>query len=183
MLTSAAAATTAASSAAVYASVAATVAAIAATTVSTVNSIQNQKALEAQNKYNAKVAEEDAQRAQAESAMNRSLARASGRKKIAEAKNQMSAMGNIGSSADSSIYDAFLNLDSDLGAMRYQYDNTAVKYLNESANYKYNAKIASKNKQGALLGGMLKIGSQAISGYKDYSEAGGKYGFNYWKGN
>lgn len=157
------------------------IAAVGAAVVSTVNQIQNNKAIAAQNEYNRQVAEMDAQRAHAEDAMNEGLLRANARRQIATGQNQMTATGNIGSSADAAIVDAYFNLNSDLGAMKYQYDNTAIKYLNEANNYKYNAQVSRKNAKGALLGGMLNITSAAASAYKGYSDAGGKYGYNYWK--
>ena len=157
------------------------IAAVGSAVVSTVNQIQNQKAAEAQNEYNAQVAEMDAQRTRGESAMNRGLLRANARRQIASAENQMGAFGMVGTSSDDAVVDAYFNLNSDLAAMKYQYDNTAIKYLNEAQNYRYNAKVARKNAKGALLGGMLNIASAAAGAYKGYSEAGGKYGYNYWK--
>lgn len=156
-------------------------AAVAGAVVTTVNNIQNQKTAEAVNKYNAEVAEQDAVRTRAEGAINRGLARASGRRQIASAKNVMLATGNVGSSSDASIYDSFLNLDSDLSAMRYQYDSTAVKYLNEAQNYRYNAKVAKKNQKGALMGLLIGLPGLGADGYDKYSRAGGQYGYGYWK--
>ena len=147
---------------------------------STINQVQNQKAIEAQNEYNAIVAEEDAKRTQAESAMNRGLLRANARRQIASGANAMAGMGMVGSSTDAAIVDAYFNLNSDLAAMKYQYDNTAIKYLNEATNYRYNKSVAKMNAKGALLGGMLKATAAAAKGYKGYSEAGGMYGFSYW---
>ena len=157
------------------------IAAVGSAVVSTVNNIQNQQTIAAQNEYNAQAAESDAVRTRAESAMNRGLLRANARRQIATGKNQMVATGNIGSSSDAAILDAYFNLNSDLAAMKYQYDNTAIKYLNEAKNYRYNAQVAKKNKSGALLGGLLNVTSAAGRAYTGYSEAGGKYGFDYWK--
>lgn len=157
------------------------IASVGAAAVTMMNNIEQQKALEAQNEYNQQVAEEDAVRVRAEGAMNRGLLRANARRQIASAKNMMGATGNVGSSADAAVVDAFFNLSSDLGAMKYQYDNTAIKYLNEAQNYRYNKKVAQRGQTGALLGGMLKITAAGAKGYKGYSEAGGQYGFDYWK--
>jgi hypothetical protein len=159
------------------------IASVGAAVVSTINQVQNQKAIEAQNEYNAQVAEEDARRTQAESAMNRGLLRANARKQIASGQNAMAGAGMVGSSPDAAIVDAYFNLNSDLAAMKYQYDNTAIKYLNESANYRYNKAVAKMNAKGALLGGMLKTTAAAAKAYKGYSDAGGKYGFSYWSNN
>ena len=156
-------------------------AAVGSAVVSTVNNVQQQKALAAQNEYNAQVAEQDAVRARAESAMNQGLLRANARRQIATAQNQMAATGNVGSSADAVIMDAYLNLSSDLGAMKYQSDNTAIKYLNEARNYQYNKEVAKRAKTGAYLGGLLNVTSAVGNAYTNYSFSGGEYGFNYWR--
>lgn len=157
------------------------VAAVGSAVVNTVSQMQQQQALAEQNEYNAQVAESDAARTRAESAMNQGLLRANARKQIATGANQLAAFGNFGGSADATIVDAYFNLNSDLAAMKYQYDNTAIKFLNEAQNYRYNKDVAKRAKTGALLGGMLNVTSAATGAYKGYSEAGGKYGFNYWK--
>lgn len=166
---------------AVTTSVISGIAAVGSAVVSTVNQINAEQVAEEQNRYNQRVAEEDAARTRAESAMNRGLLRANARRQIATGQNQMVATGNVGSSADAAIVDAYFNLNSDLGAMKYQYDNTAIKYLNEAQNYKYNKNVAKRGQTGALLGGMLNVASAASSAYKGYSDAGGKYGYSYWK--
>lgn len=153
------------------------VASVGSAVVSTVSQYQNEKAQEGVSAYNESVARDDAVRTRAEYAMNAGLLRANARKQIAAAENQMGAMGNIGSSADAAVVDAYLNLSSDLAAMKYQYDNTAVKYLNEAMNHRYNKNVSRANKKGALLGGMLNIASAATQGYMGYTSAGGKYGY------
>ena len=168
---------------AVTMSVISTVAAVGAAAVSAVSQYKNEKAQEAVNKYNEAAARDDAERVKAEYAMNAGLRRASARKQIAEAENQMGAVGNIGSSERASVYDAYLNLSSDLAAMQYQYDNTAIKYLNEAENHKYNSKIAKMNASGAKLAGYLNVTAAATSGYGSYSNAGGKYGYSYFSSN
>lgn len=152
-------------------------ASVGSAVVDTVSKYQNEKAQENVHGYNELVARDDAQRTLAEYAMNAGLLRANARKQIATAENQMGAMGNFGSSSDAAIVDAYLNLSSDLAAMKYQYDNTAIKFLNEAENHKYNKAISRVNKKGALLGGLLNITGAVAQGYAGYSMAGGKYGY------
>lgn len=162
---------------AVTTSIIAAAASVGSAVVDTVSKYQNEKAQENVHGYNEMVARDDAVRTRAEYAMNAGLLRANARKQIATAENQMGAMGNFGSSSDAAIVDAYLNLSSDLAAMKYQYDNTAIKFLNEAENHRYNKKISKMNKSGALLGGLLNITGAAAQGYMGYSLAGGKYGF------
>lgn len=152
-------------------------AAVGSAVVSTVSQYQNERAQERVSAYNESVARDDAARTRAEYAMNAGLLRANARKQMGAAANIMGATGNVGSSADAAMVDAYLNLSSDLAAMKYQYDNTAIKFLNEAENHRYNKKVARVNKKGALLGGLLGVASSATQGYMGYSAAGGKYGY------
>lgn len=135
----------------------------------------NAEAQEKVSHFNAQMARDDAARVRAEYAMNAGLKRASARKDIASAANVFAATGNVGSSADAAMVDAYLNLSSDLGAMKYQYDNTAIKYLNEAKNHDYNAKISNANKKGAALAGYLNVATAIGAGALDYYKAGGSF--------
>lgn len=126
--------------------------------------------------YNAQVARNDAQRMNAEYAMNAGLMRMNARQQIGSAKNEMAASGNIGPSADAAVLDAYFNLSSDLAAMKYQYDNRAINYLNQAQNFDYNKKVAKRNKTSAIIGGVFDTVAAGTYGYLKYSDAGGKYG-------
>jgi hypothetical protein len=159
---------------AVTAAVVSGVASVGAAVVDTVSNIQNEEAQIQVSDFNRRMARDDARRTRAEYAMNAGLLRGNARRQIATAQNAMGATGNIGSSADASIYDSYLNLSSDLASMKYQYYNTAIKYLNEMKNHKFNKEVARNNKTGALLGGMLNVTAAASTGYLRYLDVTGQ---------
>lgn len=161
---------------AVTTSIIAGAASVGSAIVKTVSDYQNEGFQEEVSRYNQLVAMDDAARTRAEYAMNAGLLRANARRQMATSQNAMGATGNVGSSSDAALYDAYLNLSSDLASMKYQYDNTAIKFLNEAENHKFNKKVASYNKSGALLGGLLNITGAVSRGYMGYTLAGGKYG-------
>ena len=167
-------------SAAVIASIVSGGAQVGASVLDTINKVSAEDQAADIAGYNAAQARADAQRIRGEYAMNAGLQRANARRQIASAENEMTAGGNIGPSADAAVMDAYFNLSSDLAAMKYQYDNRAVQYLNQAQNYDYQKKVAKRNKTSAIFGGILNTVATAGKAYTGYNIAGGKYGFDYF---
>lgn len=142
---------------------------VASSVMKTVTNAQNYDVQKQQHLYNAKVAESEAEAARAEYAMNASIYRSRARQQVAGAETAMGAMGNIGDSADAASLDAMFNLSKDLSALKYQYDNKAVKALNEAQMHKFNAKVARMNRGNAIIGGTFNTLSSVIgSGAQTY---------------
>lgn len=111
-----------------------------------------------------------AEMAYQEGSLNASMARLQGRENISAGAAAMSAMGNVGTSAQSAIREGAFNLDKDLAAIRYKYYNEAIQHKNQAKIYEYNAKVAERNAEDARLSGFLNmvstIGGGALTGYK-----------------
>lgn len=148
-------------------------ASVGSAVVKSINEQQNLAVEQQQNEYNAQIAEINAQRERAEYAMNAGLARANARRDIAAARNAMDAGGNIGDSADMAVVDAYLNLSSDLAAMKYQSDTTAVNYLSRAKNLRWNNDVVKSQRKGQMLGSMLGIVGTAAEGVLNVYTAGG----------
>lgn len=111
-----------------------------------------------------------AEMAYAEGSLNSSMVRLQGRENIAAGTAVMSAMGNVGTSAQAAIREGAFNLDKDLAAIRYKYYNEAIQHKNQAVIYEHNAKILDKNAEDAQLSGFLGMVSSitggALTGYK-----------------
>lgn len=111
-----------------------------------------------------------AEMAYQEGSLNASMARLQGRENISSGVAAMSAMGNVGTSAQSAIREGAFNLDKDLAAIRYKYYNEAIQHKNQAKVYEYNAEVAERNAEDARLSGFLNmvstIGGGALTGYK-----------------
>lgn len=111
-----------------------------------------------------------AEMAYQEGSLNTSMARLQGRENISAGVAAMSAMGNVGTSAQSAIREGAFNLDKDLAAIRYKYYNEAIQHKNQAKVYERNAEIAERNAEDARLSGFLNmvssIGGGALTGYK-----------------
>ena len=111
-----------------------------------------------------------AEMAYAEGSLNASMARIQGRENISAGAAAMSAMGNVGTSAQSAIREGAFNLDKDLAAIRYKYYNEAIQHKNQAKVYEYNAEVAERNAKDAKISGFLNmvsaIGGGALTGYK-----------------
>lgn len=110
-----------------------------------------------------------AEMAYTEGSLNASMTRLQGRENIAAGTAAMSAMGNVGTSAQAAIREGAFNLDKDLAAIRYKYYNEAIQHKNQAKVYEHNAKIADKNAKDAKISGFLgalkSIGNSALEGY------------------
>lgn len=136
---------------------------VAAGTYSTINNYQNAKAQQKAAEANAQLAEQEAQAQRNAEAMNASQMRREARQKIAAAKARYAAEGNIGESADATVEDAYVNLASDLSALRFNYENKAIQAENESLMYSYNAKVSGMNKTSSIIGGTLNTAASGAS--------------------
>lgn len=135
------------------------------------------------NKYNAAVTEEKIKALNYEEAMNKTLRRLNAYEEIGAGKNYMGSRGNIGSSADSAVLNAYMNLSGDLSAMTFNYENKRVDLRTEKKNYLYQQKLAEAQKYSAITAGVLSTGGAALNAYSMYGKAGGEWGpdSDYWK--
>ena len=140
-----------------------------AAVMDTVSNVQQQRASESLALANAKIAEGEAAAARMEYAQNANIYRSNARRQTASAEAAMAAAGNIGGSAEATALDSVYSLSKDLTALKYNYDSKAVSALNRAENYRYNAKVAHKNKTSAIIGGSLNtaasVGKSLTSSY------------------
>ena len=129
---------------------------VAAGTYQTINNYQNAKIQQKEAEVNAQQAEYEAQMERNAEAMNAERTRRDARTKIAAARAKYAAYGNVGESADATIDDAYVNLASDLSALHFNSENKAIQAENEALMYKFNAKVAKRNKTSAIRGEAAK---------------------------
>lgn len=155
---------------------------VASSVANAMGNYGEQKRLEKLNQYNSAVTAERIKALNYEEAMNETLRRLNAYSEIGAGKNAMSSTGNIGSSADAAVINAYMNLAGDLAAMSFNYENERVDLRTERNNYLYHAMIAKAQKKSAIIGGTLGAGGSALQAYSGYSAAGGKYGAGskYW---
>ena len=156
---------------------------VASSVANAMGNYGEQKRLEKINQHNADVVSERIKALNYEEAMNETLRRLNAYSEIGAGKNLMSSTGNIGSSADAAVINAYRNLAGDLSAMSFNYENERIDLRSERNNYWYQAMIAKAQKKSAIIGGTLSTGGAALQAYSGYSAAGGKYGADsdYWK--
>ena len=168
------------SSLAVAAQVAALVAAASATAGAVVQGVSNYqqgKVAEAQNKFNAAAEKEAQKQAYQEESLNSTQQYRAGRQEIAAGLNLMENAGNVGTSAESALRGGYFNLSEDISALRYKYENEAIGHGTAALNYKYNAKVANKNRKIGVLASSINTTSAASEGtlkYAKYAGAGAK---------
>lgn len=134
---------------------------VAAGAYSTISNYQNAKIQQREAEVNAQQAEYEAQMERNAEAMNAERTRRDARTKIAAARAKYAAYGNVGESADATIDDAYVNLASDLSALHFNSENKAIQAENEALMYKFNAKVAKRNKTSAIIGGSLNTAASA----------------------
>ena len=115
-------------------------------------------------RFNAQQERWAAEQAYQEGSLNASMTRLQGRENIAAGTAAMSAMGNVGTSAQAAIREGAFNLDKDLSAIRYKYYSEATQHKNLAAMYEYNAKVAEKNAKDAKISGFLGGVSSLVGG-------------------
>lgn len=124
----------------------------------------NYKADADAHRFNAQQERWAAEQAYQEGSLNASMTRLQGRENIAAGTAAMSAMGNVGTSAQAAIREGAFNLDKDLSAIRYKYYSEATQHKNQAAMYEYNAKVAEKNAKDAKISGFLGGVSSLLGG-------------------
>ena len=131
---------------------------------SNVNAYQNAKVQEREAEANAQQAEYEAQMERNAEAMNATKTRREARARIAAARAKYAAYGNVGESADATIDDAYVNLASDLSALHFNSENRAIQAENQAKMYRFNAKVARRNKTSAIIGGALGVSAATSNG-------------------
>ena len=119
------------------------------------NNYEEAKRLQKVNAYNARVTEERKKALNYEEAMNMTLRRLNAYSEIAAGKSMMAGRGNIGTSADSAVINAYLNLAGDLSAMSFNYENKRADLEVEKRNFLYQSEVAKSQKKSAIIGGIL----------------------------
>lgn len=152
--------------------------AVAATTGAVIQGVQNYQAseyAEAESKINAAQAKESQKQAYQESSLNSTQAYRAGRHDLASGANLMSAMGMIGTSAESAYRAGAFNLAEDLSAMKYRYSAEAAKYGTQAKTYEKNAETYAHNKRlGVLASSINTIGTAASGAYNVMDSLGYK---------
>lgn len=84
------------------------------------------------------------------------------RDRIDTSRAAMAAMGNIGSSADAAVVQAYKNLDSNLSSIKFNYDVQETNYINEKNLAEWKKKQAKKARSSSIFGGVGKVIGSAI---------------------
>lgn len=161
-----------AASVAAYAAVAAAVAGTASAVVSGVSNYQAGKVQEAQNKFNEQQELQAQKQAFQEESLNSTQHYRAVRQEMAAGQNMMAGMGNLGTSAESALRGGYFNLSEDLSALRYRYGAEAAGHATAALNYKYNAKVAKRNRKVGVLASSINTTSAVASGVNNVSSAG-----------
>lgn len=113
---------------------------------------------------NAAQARQSQKQAYIESSLNSTQRYRAGRHDLATGANLMSAMGNIGTSAESAYLEGAFNLAEDLSAIKYKYGAEAAKYGTQANMYKQHAKMYEHNKNMGILASSIKgVGKTALA--------------------
>lgn len=115
-------------------------------------------------KANAKIARENIKTTRNEYAINSMLVRHSARESISSSRASMIASGNIGSSADAAVEQAYKNLDVSLSNMKFNYDTKEVALENQARVYEAQAKAAKKAAKKNGLSSILGTGLAVVGG-------------------
>ena len=105
-----------------------------------------------------------------EESLNATQRYRAGRHDLAEGTNMMSAMGNIGTSAQSALFEGAFNLSEDLSALRYKYDAEAAKHGTQANMYGKNAEMADYNRKMGVLASSIKTTGAIASGVTSYGK-------------
>lgn len=164
----------AATTVAVVSAVVAAVAATAGSVVAGVSNYQAGKVQEAQNKFNEQQELQAQKQAFQEESLNSSQHYRAVRHEIAAGQNMMAGLGNLGTSAESALRGAHFNLSEDLSALRYRYGAEAAGHATAALNYKYNAKVAKRNRRVGVLASSINTVGTAAKGVSNIYGAGYK---------
>lgn len=139
------------SSAAAGFAIASAVAAAVSAAADDINKYQNARSQERVAKYNARVTEERIKALNYEESMNESLLRANAYSEVGSAKAVMAGRGNVGTSADAAVFNAYKNLAGDLSTMSFNYWSKRFDLGVERDSYWYQSKIARENKISSIF--------------------------------
>lgn len=98
-----------------------------------------------------------------------------GRETIASSENAMLAGGNIGTSQQESLFNAYFKLDRDVAAQRYDYREQAKALFNKANQEERNAKIMKSQKSDLYLASLLNGATTAANGAMNYYKLGGEF--------
>lgn len=144
---------------------------VAQTVNSTIDNYREASVLDEINRHNAALTEESIKALNYEEAMNKTLMRLNAYSEIGSGRNMMSSRGNIGTSADSAVINAYANLAGDLEAMTFNYENKRWDLKTAKEGYLYHAKVAKAQKKNALIGGGLSTAGAIMQGVIGYNNA------------
>lgn len=113
---------------------------------------------------NAKIARENIRTNNYDHAINAMLLRHNARSEIDSSRAKMIASGNIGSSADAAVEQAYRNLDLSLSNMKFNYDTREVALENEARMNEYRAKEARRAAKKSGLSGILGTAVGVVGG-------------------
>lgn len=154
-----------------YMDFAGSIASVAGTAMSQFASKQQGMADYKTYQANAKIARENIKTTRNEYAINAMLLRHSARSEIDSSRARMIASGNVGSSADAAVEQAYRNLDVSLSNMKFNYDTREIALENEARMNEYKAKMAKKAAKKNGLSSVLGTGLAVVGGV-----IGGIYG-------
>lgn len=144
-----------AASVAAYAAIASAVTSTAAAAYTTSVNYENAKAEKKMAQYNQRVAEQGIRSANIEKSMAIENTRAKALRSIAAGRAAMTAAGNVGPTADTSVFSSFLDLNKDISAIEYNYGSRAAAAENQAQIYGMQSDVYGANAVNALVGGGL----------------------------
>lgn len=153
--------------------VTAVVASTAAAAYSTDVNYKNAKAQQKMAKYNQKVAESNIRTTNIEKSMAVESTRDKAIRSIASGRAAMTAAGNVGPTADTSVLASYLNLDKDLSTLDFNYDTKVASLQNQAAMFKNEASTYGANAVNALVGGGLNTTAAFAKGMYSFGNAEG----------
>lgn len=154
-----------------YMGMASTIMSVSGTALNQLSAKQQSKADAKTYEANARIARENIKTVRNEYAINTMLLRHAARNDIDSNRARMIASGNIGSSADAAVEQAYKNLDVSLSNMKFNYDTKEVALENEARMYEYQAEQAKKAAKKSGLSSVLGTGLAVVGGV-----IGGIYG-------
>lgn len=112
---------------------------------------------------NALITLENIKAVRGEYALNLNVIRGEAKETIDTSRAAMIASGNVGSSADASVEQAYKNLSSSLSNMQFNYESRVTALKNEYNEYLRQEKIAKMNAKRAGLSNILGV-TTAVAG-------------------
>lgn len=114
-------------------------------------------------KANALITLENIKAVRGEYALNLNVIRGEAKETIDTSRAAMIASGNVGSSADASVEQAYKNLSGSLSNMQFNYESRVTALNNEYNEYLRQEEMAKTNKKRAKLSNILGV-TTAVTG-------------------